>query len=385
MQSVWASFVVRSVPCRQCGQRNQMGCRPQEFRGGDSSHNNRTRAQAGWQCHTHSVNYQVGTRLGAPGRRHQPRGAKQKEPPAQEVAPTLERPLPGLQGPGRPPSPGMPPPPAEVSLQRRPLCAGGWGAERKSTDAQGRCPEPGPGPWGLRSGSRVGAEPRRGGGAGGGRAAFQETLEVLLGFPPPATGAPQAPARLRGGRDGGSLTSARPPRSSVSCPLSTFFSLSILSQSAPPRPVRRRLLRCSGRGPSGCAPRPGARPAQVPAHLAAARAGAWRGPPPAFAPPAFTGLFGPGRWDRKEKWEWRDDEPAKRQFRVRRRVPSLPAALPRLVGATDAMSPRAGTHGGAWPLHTLPSWGGCRLVLNPRSDCCHGENNLVKITGGQPE
>lgn len=151
------------------GRETRCGARPPEFRGGDSSHNNRTRAQAGWQCHTHSVNYQVGTRRGAPGRRHQPRRAKQEEPPAQEVAPTLERPLPGLQGPGRPPTPGTLPPLAEVSLQRRPLCAGGWGAERKSTDARGRCPEPRPGPWGLRSGSRVGAEPRRRWGARGGR------------------------------------------------------------------------------------------------------------------------------------------------------------------------------------------------------------------------
>lgn len=81
------------------GRETRGGARPQEFRGGDSSHNNRTRAQAGWHCHTHSVNHQVGTRRGAPGRRrapgrrHQPRRAKQEEPPAQEVAPTLGRPL----------------------------------------------------------------------------------------------------------------------------------------------------------------------------------------------------------------------------------------------------------------------------------------------------
>lgn len=268
MQSVWASFVVRSVPCRQCGQRNQMGCRPQEFRGGDSSHNNRTRAQAGWQCHTHSVNYQVGTRLGAPGRRHQPRGAKQEEPAAQEVAPTLERPLPGLQGPGRPPSPGMPPPPAEVSLQRRPLCAGGWGAERKSTDAQGRCPEPGPGPWGLRSGSRVGAEPRRGGGAG--RGGWQSR------FP----GNPGSPARLP-------TTSNRRSPGPREAPRRPGWGLTHLGQTAPvlgvlpaqhllqfvhPEPVRAAAARPPPpvallrprpfrvRAPPRCAPRPGACP-----------------------------------------------------------------------------------------------------------------------------
>uniref|UniRef100_A0A5F4W496 Uncharacterized protein n=1 Tax=Callithrix jacchus TaxID=9483 RepID=A0A5F4W496_CALJA len=122
-----------------------------------------------------------------------------------------------------------------------------------------------------------------------GRAAIQKFLEVPAGFPGPG-GERRAGARRERAEFPGSLTSDRPLRSSVSCPLSTFFSLSIAAQSppapAPPRPpvALAKLLALPGAlQPPGCQPR-----RAPPRHLPT-----WGRP--ACLAPAFAGVF----WSRE--------------------------------------------------------------------------------------
>lgn len=91
--------------------------------------------------------------------------------------------------------------------------------------------------------------------AGGPRSAGRAEAEGGAAAGPP--GRPPRPRPSPGpgdprGRAGGALTSDRPPRSSVSCPLSTFFSLSM--------PPRRAAACCAGR-PAASSGRPPRRPA----------------------------------------------------------------------------------------------------------------------------
>ena len=198
----------------------------------------------------------------------------------------------------------------------------------------------GPGTWGGEWGERGGPEPWREGGRSSGRAAFHEILEVLLAFPtsqqpaPAELGVgfrchsdPRAPARSqaprgpsteagaqhpRGGegvarRLGAAAHSPRTGRPGPRCPARSAPSSPCpwRARCTPaPAPGRQPVALAESRALPGARPPPPpttARPAQVPAHLADACAGARRSPRPplACAQPAFKGWFWSGKEGRE--------------------------------------------------------------------------------------
>lgn len=95
-------------------------------------------------------------------------------------------------------------------------------------------------------------------------------------------------------------------------------------------------------------------------------------------------MFGPGRWDRRER-ELRAIPSAKRQFRVRPSCPAPPPPSPASLAPQTLGVATSWLRGPAWRLRRPPRWSGCRLAPNPRSECCHRGDGSLKIACIQPE